>query len=207
MEQEEYHHNNGDQRLLNQRLSQCADSFIDELCAVVDTRDFDATKFGLECCGFLFHSLDDATRVLAVAHDNHTAYGFRSVVVECSATECRACLNCRNIGNRDRNIILQANDRLFDLRDRFAFGLSGTNEAATADDVFHTARLDCLGSDIDVCCFDRVNDATERQLVVAQFVRIDFDLILPHIPANRSHFCYAFHRLQRVFDVEVLLRP
>ena len=43
VEQEEYHHDNGNQRLLNQRLSQCANSFIDELCAVVDTRNFDAT--------------------------------------------------------------------------------------------------------------------------------------------------------------------
>ena len=43
--------------------------------------------------------------------------------------------------------------------------------------------------------------------MVAELIRIDLNLILPHIPTNRSHLSHPFHRFQGVADEKVLPRP
>ncbi len=43
--------------------------------------------------------------------------------------------------------------------------------------------------------------------MVSQLVGIDFNLVLPHVAADRRDFSHAVHGLQRVFDKEILLRP
>ncbi len=51
--------------------------------------------------------------------------------------------------------------------------------------------FDRLGADVDVRRLDRVDDRAQRNIVVAQLVGIDFDLVLTHVAADRRHFGHA----------------
>ena len=79
--------------------------------------------------------------------------------------------------------------------------------AAAAHHVLGAAELDQPSAGLDVAAAHRLDDALDREAVIAQPVRVDVHLVLPAEAAERGHLRHAGHRLQVVAQVPVLVRP
>ena len=52
---------------------------------------------------------------------------------------------------------------------------------------------------------DTINELIERDVVESKSIRIDLNLVLAHVTADRRHFGHALDGLKRVLHKEVLL--
>src|SRR6266850_303522 len=80
------------------------------------------------------------------------------------------------------------------------------DEAQASNDRPGTARFDDVAADVPVAPHDRLDDGRERDLVGAQPVGVDVDLVLPHRAADARDFRDAGHRVELVADEPVLER-
>ena len=78
---------------------------------------------------------------------------------------------------------------------------------AAAHHVLGAAELDQPTASLRVAAAHRLDDALDREAVIAQPVRVHVHLVLLAEAAERSHLRHAGHRLQVVAQVPVLIRP
>ena len=64
-----------------------------------------------------------------------------------------------------------------------------TDESSATNDILHPPAFDRFRSDVDVGGTHSVDDFVQRDVMVAELVRTDFDLILAYIAADRSDLC------------------
>ena len=81
------------------------------------------------------------------------------------------------------------------------------DEADAAHDRPRAVGFEHVSADVLVAVADRLDDAAERQVVGAQAVRIDVDLVLLDVAADRRDLGDARHRVQLIADEPVLQRP
>lgn len=90
-------------------------------------------------------------------------------------------------------------------------GLFGVTVAAekplAANDEFHTAGFDGLGSDIEIASTYSRHDLVERDAMKTKFVWVDFNLILANVTSDGSDFADTLDGLQVVLDNEILQTP
>ena len=153
---------------------------------------------------FLIDPLDDLTRILAKAHNDDSANRLAAIEVDGSAAESRAHLNSPKIADSDGNALARQHDRFLDVLNGLRRVLVGTDEASPPDDEFHAAGLDGFGADIEVGILDGFDQSVERYVVKPQLVRVDLNLILPHVAANAGDFADSVNGLQFVLHNEVL---
>ena len=177
---------------------------VDQSAAIVDAVDGHSLQRWRYRGNLGFHAVDDDSRILAVSHHDHAANRFGSVVIQCTATKIRANLHIGNVADANGNSVTLHDDGVLDVLDRFVFVTARAEEPLAADDELHAGRFDCLSTDVQVRSLDRHRQLVERYVVKAKLVRIDFDLILANVTADRRDLADPFDRLQLVLHNEVL---
>ena len=182
------------------------DGFINQKRPIVDAANFYSAKFRFERCDFCFDIFDDRSRILAVSHHHNAADSFRTVQVQGTSSESRACLNGCQIANSNRYTVIGLNNGIADLSDGFFLRFSRPEEAFAANEVLHARRFSRLGTDLRVGCLNRHQQLVQCDIVVAKFVGIDFDLILANVATDGRDFRDSIDRFQGEFHNVVLQR-
>ena len=110
------------------------------------------------------------------------------------------------VADSNRHAFIRLNDRIADLLDGFFFGFPRTEKAFAANEVFHPGSLSGFRTDFGIGGFDRHQQFVQRDVVVAQLVRIDFDLILANVASDGSNFRNAIDGFEGQLDDVVLQR-
>ncbi len=149
---------------------------------------------------FLFDTIDDVERVLAVTHHHDAADGLAfAVQLRDAAPDVAAEMHGADVLHVNRRAVLHFQDNVFDVLDAF-------DVAAAADEIFGCRDLESLAADIGVAHFDRVDDVAERDVVGDERVWIEIDLVLLYETADGRDFRNAFHRRERVAQIPILNR-
>ena len=80
------------------------------------------------------------------------------------------------------------------------------DQADAAHDEPGAVRLEHVPADVQIAVAHRRDDGAEGQVVLPKAIRIDVDLILLDVPADRGHFGHARHGVELVADEPVLKR-
>src|SRR5690606_21774087 len=120
-----------------------------------------------------FDAFDDLQRVLAEAGDDHAADGLGPGFVQRAAPERRAKLDGGQLREGDGHAVARGDDGLAQV-------VEALDEAESADDVFDAVDLDGARADVEVAAFHGGEHIGQGELVDAQGVVIDVDLILLH---------------------------
>src|SRR5207244_7312320 len=162
-----------DNAFFDQFFAQRGDRALDQIAPVVSRHNshaFGQRRFDL--LDFLFDTVDDIERVLAVTHDHDATDSFAaSVQFSDAAPDIPAEMH--------RADVLQINRRaVFDFEDDVLNVLDFFDVAAPADVILRGRDLENFSADIGVAHFDGVDDLGERNLVSDQCVWIEIDLVL-----------------------------
>ena len=145
------------------------------------------------------HVLNDFVRVFAGAHDDDATNGFAPVYVERTSAEVAADLHRGDISQVYGRAATLGEDGLVEVG-------NGVDEAEAADDELHAVFLDDLAADVEVALTDGVHDLLQGDARGAHFRGGNFDLILPHEPANARHLSDAGNGVELVAHEPILQR-
>ena len=143
--------------------------------------------------------VDDVLRVDAGARDDDAADGFLRPLHERGDAKRVADLHVRHLLDVDRHAVGGADDDLLDVVDR-------RDQPDAAHDQPGAVRLEHVAADIEVAVADGRHHRAERQVVGPQAIRIDVDLVLLHVAADRRDFRDARNGVELVADEPVLQR-
>ncbi len=202
MEQEhaadERHHD----EFLDELLLQVRDGALDEAGAVVRRDDLHPRRqAGLELLDLGLDRVDRLQRVLAGAHDDHAARHFAlAVQLRDAAPHFGPHLHARDVAEPDRNATLGRRER--DL----AKIVERLQVSRGAHHVFRFPQLQHRSARFLVGFLHGVHHLAVRDVVGAQLVRVEHDLVLPHHAADAGHLRNVRHGLELVFEEPVLQR-
>ena len=190
-----------DNAFFDQFFAQRGDRALDQIAPVVSRHNshaFGQRRFDL--LDFLFDTVDDIERVLAVTHHNNPADGLpASVQLGDAAPDIPAEMH--------RADVLQINRRaVFDFEDDVLNVLDFLDVAAPADVILCGRDLENFSTDVGVAHFDGVDHLAERNVVGNERVWIEIDLVLFYETTNRRDFGHAFHGRERVTEIPILNR-
>ena len=143
-----------------------------------------------------------STAFSSLAHHDDPRYHFAGAVeIRDAPPQIGADRDVADVADPDRRAALAGgHDDALEVGD-------GLRVAAAAHHVLGAAELDQPTAGLGVAAAHRLDDALDRQAVVAQPVRVHVHLVLPAEAAERGHLRHAGHRLQVVAQVPVLVRP
>src|SRR5439155_9798160 len=147
----------------------------------------------------LLDAVDDVHGADPVAGHDHAAHRLVGPLDERRRPKRVADLYLGHLLDEDRHTALGADDDVLNV----TYAL---DEAEASNDRPGAARLDDVAADVAVAPQDRVDDGRERDLVGAQPVGVDVDLVLPHRAADARDFRDAGYRVELVADEPVLER-
>jgi hypothetical protein len=187
-------------QLLDERPLERVGGAVDELRAVVEGHDAHALgEPRLQLFKLALDRLDDFEDVDAVARHDHAAHRLGAVLVERAGAEGVAELHRRDVTDVDGGAVLRREDDVLQVGRRL-------DQTQPAHDRPLPGLLDDVPADVLVRAPDGLDHGRERQPVGAQAVRVDVDLILLDVAADRRHLGHARHRVQLVADEPVLQR-
>ena len=143
-------------------------------------------------------------RVFAITHRNNATDGFDTIEIECTSAKIWSELHCCQITNTDRNAITLLNNGGFKILNGAGRLPAFAKNAFATKNEFHPVGFKRFGTNIQIGILHRHHDFVEWDSEVAQFVRIDFDLVLPNVPSDRRYLADTLDCLKLVFDDEVL---
>ena len=188
------------ERLLEELLAQRGDGALDERRPIVGDLDLHALRQpALQLRELGLDALDHLERVGAGAHDDDAADGLAlAVPVGDAAAHVRSDDDRAEIGDQDRRAVGPRADRR--LRQLARVG----DVALGAQDVLGLRHLHDPAADLVVGALDHLPHLAERDVVGAQLLRIDGDLVLLHVAADAGDLGDAVGAGQLVLQVPVL---
>ena len=175
-----------------------SDGLLDQLRPVVERDEPDVrreTRLDLRDAGL--DRVDDLFRVHAATGDHDTADRLLRAVDERGHPKRVAEVHVRHLLDVDRHAARGADDDLLDVVD-------GRNQPDAAHDQPGAVRIQHVAADIQVAVADRGDHRAERQVVRPQTIRVDVDLVLLDMTADRRDFGDARHGVQLITDEPVL---
>src|SRR5207249_11072029 len=197
--------NNADKRdhdaFFNQLFAQRRNRASDQLASVVSRHDaHTGWQRRFDLVDFLFDTIDNVERVLAVTHHNDPTNGLAlAVQFRDSAPDIAAEMHGAHVLHVNRRAFIYFQHNVFDVGDAF-------DVAAATHEIFRGRDLESLAAYYGVARFDRTDDVAERDVVGDERVWIEIDLVLLYEAADRRDFRDALHRLERVTKVPILDR-
>ena len=201
--QEQQHDEDHGEHHLDERLAHVVDRAADQHRAVVDRDDLHPGRQArLDLADALLDAIDHVDRVLSLAHHDDPRHHFAGAVqIRHAPPQIRADRHVADVADPDRRAALAGgHDDALEVGDRLRV-------PAAAHHVLGAAELDQPTGSLHVAAAHRLDDALDREAVVAQPVRVHVHLVLLAEPAERGHLRHAGHRLQVVAQVPVLVRP
>ena len=201
--QEQQHDEDHGEHHLDERLAHVVDRAADQRRAVVDRDDLHPGRQArLDLADALLDAIDHVDRVLSLAHHDDPRHHFAGAVqIRHAPPQIRADRHVADVADPDRRAALAGgHDDALEVGDRLRV-------PAAAHHVLGAAELDQPAGSLRVAAAHRLDDALDREAVVAQTVRVHVHLVLLGEPAERGHLRHAGHRLQVVAQVPVLVRP
>ncbi len=201
MPEEEEDHQCDDDHDFDQRGLHVVDRARDQVGAIVDGDDPDTGRqAGLDLPHLRLDALDHLEGVLAVAHDDDARDRLSGTVeIGETAAEIRAQRDLADVLDADRRAALARREHdVLEIANR-------PRVAASAHHVLGTAELDQSAAHLVVSTAHRIHDAVDRHAVGLQPVRVDVDLVLPHVAAERRDVGHARNRSEVVAEIPVLI--
>src|SRR5262249_3795337 len=145
------------------------------------------------------HAVDDAQRVLALAHDHDAAHHFAlPVQLGDAAALLGAEMHLAQVAHGHGHAVGAGHDgHARHIGDR-------ADVAAAAHEVFVLGDLDHAAAHVVVRALQRIRHHADRHVVVGEPHGIEIHLVLAHEAADRRHLGHALHRLQPVAKRPVL---
>ena len=172
-----------DDTFFDQLLAQGGDGALDQITAIVGRHD--ANPFGqrtLNLLDFLFDTIDDVERVLAVTHHHDAADGFAAPVqLSNAAPDVATQMHRGHVFHVNRCTVLDLEDDVLNILNFF-------DVASAANVILRGRNLEDFAADIGVAHFDRVYDFAERDVVGNERIWIEIDLVLFYESADRRDF-------------------
>src|SRR6185295_17329516 len=119
------------------------------------------------------------------------AHRLLAVAVERARAESFAELHRRDVLHVDGRALVRADDYVLNVRDRF-------DQTYPAHDGPLPRLLDDVPADVRVRAPDRLDHGRERQSVRAQTIRVNVNLILLHVAADRRDLRHALHGVELI---------
>src|SRR5205823_1851822 len=183
----------------NQLFTQRCDRAPDQLAAVVSRHDaHTGWQRRFDLIDFLFDTIDDVERVLAVTHHNDPTNGLAfAVQFRDSAPDIAAEMHGAHVLHVNWRAFIDFQHNVFDVGDAF-------DVAAATHEIFRGCDLESLAAYVGVARFDRTDDLAERDVVGDERVWIEIDLVLLYEATDRRDLSDALHRLECVTQVPIL---
>src|SRR5262249_20180088 len=135
----------------------------------------------------------------AISRDDDAAHGFIGTFDERGGPERVTDLHGCHLAHEDGHTVLRGNNNVLQIA-------RALDESEPPYDGPRPARFDDVASDISVATHDRINHGRERNLVGAQAVRVDVDLVLPDEAADAGDFGHTRHGVELITDEPILDR-
>ena len=201
MQQEDDVHDRDDDRFLDQRPPQRVRGPFDERRPIVERHDLHpGRQAGLQGLDLVFHPIDDVDGTHAVPRDHDATDGLVGPLHQRGGAKGIAHLHVRNLSDENRDAVLGADDHVLEIA-------HALDQAETAHDRPRAARLDHVATHVAVAPHHRIDNGRERDLVGAQPVRVDVDLVLANQTADAGDLRHARHRVELIADEPILDRP
>ena len=198
---QEQHVREGDQRnLLEERMPERVHGLLDERRSVVERNDRHARRQSrLDLRDPRFDRIDHRLGVDPAACDHDPADRFMRALHQRGHAERVTDLHVRDLLDVDRHAVRRADHNPLHIVD-------GCDQADAADDQPGAVRFEDVAADIQVAVADGGDDRTQRQVVGAEPIRIDVDLVLLNVAPNRRDFGDAGNGIELVPNEPVLKR-
>ena len=191
-----------DDEFLDELVLEVRDRALDEVRAVVRRDDLHARgQARLELLDLRLHRVDGLERILARTHHDHAARDFAfAVQLRDAAAHLRADLDSRHVPQANRYAGVGRRDRnLAEIVERLQV-------AGDPHHVLGFPQLQHRAAGFLVGVLDRHRDLAVGDVVGAQPVGIEDDLVLAHHAADARHFRDVRHGLQLVLEKPILQR-
>ncbi len=189
-----------DDEFLDELPSQIVDCALDKLRAIVGRHDFNTRRQArLQGFQFCFHGGNGFQRVFAGAHDDDAARHLALAIEFRDATaHFRAHLHARDVPQSHRDAGIGRRQR------NFAKVVERLQVAGGAHHVLGFTQFQHRAAGFLVRFLHGFDNFPVGNVVGAQLVGVEHDLVLPHHAANAGDFRHVRHRLQFVLEEPVL---
>jgi hypothetical protein len=200
MQQEDDVDDGHDNRFFDERPLERRDGPLDERRSVVERDDPDPRRqASLQRGDLLLHAIDHVDGADPVTGDDHAANGLIRSLDQRRGSKGVADLHLGHLLDEDRHAAFGADDDVLHVADAL-------DETEATHYRPAAARLDDVAADVPVAAHHGVDDGRQGNLVRAQAIGVDVDLVLLNRPADARDFGNAWHRVELVADEPVLER-
>src|SRR5947209_4547013 len=180
-----------------------ADGSVDQLRAVIDRNDLDARRQPrFDLSDLCFYAIDDIEGVLTRTHHHDAGNDLASSVeVGDASAHIRPESHLTDIFDSDGCAVRTGGkDDVLEIFDR-------RRVPSASHHVLGAAKLEHAAARFFVSATNSFDNATDRDAIGLQAIRIDVHLELAGESAKRSHLGDAAHGLQLIAKVPILVRP